>query len=121
MKSVVMVLVPILIGVVGQLFLKHGMMQIGTFAITTTALLATFIKVITNISVMFGFFLYGMSALLWLIVLSRMDLSFAYPLLSVGYILVLIFSWLFFKETVSIVRWSGVLVICFGVYLISRS
>ncbi|MFC1478038.1 hypothetical protein ACFL57_01100 [Candidatus Margulisiibacteriota bacterium] len=121
MKSVVMVMVPVLIGVVGQLFLKHGMLQIGTFAITAAALSATFLKVITNFSVVFGFFLYGLSAFLWLIVLSRMDLSFAYPLLSVGYILILIFSWMFFKENISIVRWSGVLVICFGVYLISRS
>jgi len=121
MKSAIMVMVPVLMGVVGQLFLKHGMLQIGQFAITATALTAALIKIVTNFSVMFGLFLYGLSAFLWLIVLSRMDLSFAYPLLSVGYILVLLFSWLVFKENVSLVRWLGVVVICFGVFLISRS
>jgi len=121
MKSALMVLVPVLIGVVGQLFLKSGMMQIGQFALNGPALLATFAKVATNFSVIFGMFLYGFSALLWLVVLSRMELSFAYPLLSVGYVLILLCSWLIFKENVSLVRWGGVLVICCGVFLISRS
>lgn len=121
MKSALMVLVPVFIGVVGQLFLKTGMLQIGQFAINGPVLISTFLKVATNFAVLFGLLLYAVSAVLWLIVLSRMELSFAYPLLSVGYILVLLCSWFFFKESISIVRWAGVLVICFGVFLISRS
>ena len=121
MKSAIMVLIPVLMGVVGQIFLKTGMTQIGHFAISSTELIGVFFKVATNLSVLFGLFLYGLSAFLWLIVLSRMDLSFAYPLLSTGYILILIFSATILKEHVSLIRWAGVFVICAGVYLISRS
>ena len=121
MKSIIMVLVPVLMGVVGQLFLKQGMLQIGKFAIAPAVLLPIFLKVATNLSVLTGLFLYGLSAVLWLVVLSRMALSIAYPLLSIGYIVVLFASWFFFKENIPAIRWIGVLVICFGVYLISRS
>lgn len=120
MKMVILVLVPVLIGVVGQLFLKKGMLQIGEFSLKS-GLVAKFIEIFMNPSVLLGFFFYFLSSILWLIVLSRIELSFAYPLLSVGYILVLIASWYFFNENVTLIRWSGVIVICLGVYLISRS
>ncbi|MFA5928744.1 MAG: SMR family transporter [Candidatus Margulisiibacteriota bacterium] len=121
MKSVILVLVPVLIGIVGQILLKKGMLQIGQFGVSPGELWPILLKMITNIYVIFGMLLYAVSAFLWLIVLSRMELSFAYPLLSTGYIFILLFSWLFFKEQVSLVRWSGVGVIWLGVYLISRS
>ncbi|MBU0580678.1 MAG: EamA family transporter [Candidatus Margulisbacteria bacterium] len=120
MKMVILVLVPVFIGVVGQLFLKQGMLQIGEFSLRS-GLVAQFVKIFINPNVLVGFFFYFLSSILWLIVLSRIELSFAYPLLSVGYILILVASWFFFKENVNLIRWSGVIVICFGVYLISRS
>ena len=120
MKTVILVLIPVLIGVVAQIFLKQGMLQIGEFSVRS-GLVNQFIKIFMNPHVLVGFFLYFFSALLWLVVLSRVELSFAYPLLSVGYVIVLIASWLLFKENVTLIRWSGVAVICFGVYLISRS
>ncbi|MFC1517562.1 EamA family transporter [Candidatus Margulisiibacteriota bacterium] len=120
MKMMILVLVPVFIGVIGQLFLKKGMLEIGEFSLRS-GLVAQFIKIFLNPSVLVGFFFYFASSILWLIVLSRIELSFAYPLLSVGYILILIASWFFFKENVTLIRWSGVAVICIGVYLISRS
>jgi multidrug transporter EmrE-like cation transporter len=121
MKLLILILTPIAIGVVAQIFLKMGMLQVGKFAITGSNIIPQFIKIFMNPAVFVGFTLYFISALMWLIVLSRVELSFAYPLLSVGYVLILIASWLLFKENVSLIRWSGVIVICFGVYLISRS
>ena len=49
-----------------------------------------------------------------MIVLSKVDLSVAYPLLSMGYVIVLIASWILFKEPVILIRWVGVFVIMFG-------
>ncbi len=120
MKTVILVLVPVLIGVIGQVFLKKGMLQIGEFSLRS-GLIDQFIKIFMNYNVLIGFFFYFLSSIIWLVVLSRIELSFAYPLLSVGYILILIASWYFFKESITLIRWSGVAVICFGVYLISRS
>jgi drug/metabolite transporter (DMT)-like permease len=74
-----------------------------------------------NPYVFVGLACFGMSAVFWLVVLSRLELSLVYPMVSVAYILVAIFSWFFFKENVNLVRWLGILVIVMGVFLISRS
>ncbi|MBU4561209.1 EamA family transporter, partial [bacterium] len=78
----------------------------------------------SNWYVIFGFVSFVLSAFLWLVVLSRLDISKVYPMVAAGYILVLLASrWgiIITQETVSPIRWIGALVICFGVYLISRS
>lgn len=68
-----------------------------------------------------GLTLYALSAMLWLIVLSHMDLSYAYPLLSISYILVPLAAWLLFGEQISPLRWLGILIVLIGVIVISRS
>jgi drug/metabolite transporter (DMT)-like permease len=60
-------------------------------------------------------------AVFWLAVLSRVNLSWAYPMLSLGYILVLLFSALVLREPVSALRWIGALVVVVGVFLITRT
>lgn len=122
MQTIAIVLVPVLIGVVGQVFLKQGMSEVGKFNISAVGMiLPQFIKAFMNPWVLCGFALYFLSSLFWMMVLSRVELSVAYPLLSLGYVFVLLASWVLFKEPVSAVRWSGVLVIMLGVTLISRS
>jgi drug/metabolite transporter (DMT)-like permease len=54
-------------------------------------------------------------------VLSRVEVSYAYPLLSVGYIVTTFAGWLFFHESIGPTRWAGIVVICIGVWLITRS
>lgn len=120
-KELILVLIPILIGAFGQIFLKKGMLQVGGFALRNTNLVHKFIEIFMNPWVLFGFLCYFLSSLLWLIAISRIQLSIAYPMLSISYILVLVASWFLFNEPVTIARWTGVLVICFGVFLISRS
>ena len=71
--------------------------------------------------VVLGFLFYGLSAALWLIVLTRADLSYAYPLLSMGYVIVVVLSRVFFQEAVTPMRFLGTLVVCLGVFLISRT
>jgi multidrug transporter EmrE-like cation transporter len=54
-------------------------------------------------------------------VLSRVHLSFAYPILALGYVLTALCSWYLFNEAISPTRWAGIIVICVGVVLVSRS
>ncbi|HDH97702.1 MAG TPA: hypothetical protein ENF70_01015 [Deltaproteobacteria bacterium] len=54
-------------------------------------------------------------------VLSRVDVSYAYPLLSVGYIVTAFARRFFFDEVLGLERWAGILIICLGVYLITRN
>ena len=68
-----------------------------------------------------GILTLGLGAFTWLLVLSRMQLSLAYPMMSLGYVLVTVFSKYLFKETVPPHRWAGIAMITFGIILISRS
>jgi multidrug transporter EmrE-like cation transporter len=75
----------------------------------------------SNPFVIAGGVLYALSFALWLIVLTRADLSYAYPLLSMGYVIVVLLSRVLFQEAVTPIRLAGTLVICVGVFLISRT
>lgn len=119
MTNYLILAISILLAVAGQLLMKKGMMVFGTFP--ASQLLYKIIPMFLNPYVFVGLAFFGLSAVFWLVVLSRLELSLVYPMVSVAYILVAIASWLLFKENVTLVRWLGILVIVAGVFLISRS
>ena len=121
MKQLILLFVTICINVVGQLAMKRGMTEVGVITGDLAQLPAMALRAITTPYVLLGFAAYAVSAALWLIILSRVDLSLAYPSLSLGYVLVVLSSWLFLGENVSPSRWAGVLIVCIGVYLVTRS
>ena len=104
---------------IAQLLLRHGMKNVGeisSFADTPRMLLIA----LSNPTVLGGLAIFGFSALTWLIALSRVELSIAYPMVSLGYIFVIFFSWLVLKESVRPITVVGCFVIVLGVFLISR-
>jgi len=107
--------------VTGQLFMKYGMKGFEMSGVTIATFIPVFFKIIFRPFVFLGFLLYLLSSFFWLLAISKVPLSYAYPLVSISYVLVLFFSWILFKENVGLVRWLGVAVIMFGVYLISRT
>lgn len=114
-----MVVISVLMAVVGQLLMKQGMNTVGR--IGAGNILGKLSQTAFNPWVLGGLTLYALSAVLWIIVLSRRDLSYVYPLVALGYFFVLFFSAVFFKEQVSLLRWVGVGVICLGIILVTRS
>jgi multidrug transporter EmrE-like cation transporter len=121
-KSLLLIATCVVLGVIGQLFLKSGMVQVGRI---TAASLSNPVqlmeKVIKTPIIPIGFLFYIVGSVLWLIVLSRENLSFAYPLIGSTYILIVLLSRVVFHETVTPLRWLGALVISAGVFLITRS
>lgn len=107
-----LLLVAIVLGVIGQLLLKQGMSKRPDFRLQDLMLLAR------DASVVGGFLSYGFSVLLYFKVLETLDLSLAYPTVSLGYVLIILLSKLLFKEPVSRARWLAVLIICTGVVLV---
>jgi multidrug transporter EmrE-like cation transporter len=105
--------------VTGELFLKTGMTRVGTVGIG--GLLQSAGRAIGTPQIWAGFFFVFSGALVWLVVLSRMPLSWAYPMLSLGYILVLFLSKVVLGEHVSPIRWFGTLIVIAGVWLVYRS
>lgn len=111
--------VSILLAVCGQLLMKRGMQIFGTFPISQLHL--KLIPIFLNPFILGGLACFGLSSILWLVILSRLPLSLVYPMVSVAYVLVALAAMFLFKENVTLLRWIGIFVICFGVYLISRS
>ena len=100
-----LVLIAVCFSVTGELFLKAGMNQVGTIHLSSLG--SDLWRTITNPRVLTGFVSIGVGAVFWLATISRVQLSWAYPMLSLGYILVLLFSALILREHVSAVRWLG--------------
>ncbi len=122
-KSMVLILVAVLLGVVGQLLLKMGITQVGTLAFGSdlVGLIQLGLRVFGNLKVLGGFAVYGLSSLFWIVVLSKVDLSLAYPMLALNYVLVPLTAWLFLGEQVPTLRWLGAGVVIIGVVIISRT
>jgi multidrug transporter EmrE-like cation transporter len=68
-----------------------------------------------------GVALYGISILLWLYVLSQTQVSVAYPLSAIGFILTAVIASVFLNEQITFLRLAGIMMICFGVVLVSRT
>ena len=115
----ILIVISVTLAAVGQILLKHGMVSVGKISSLASApsmLLTAFM----NPMVLAGLAVFGISAISWLVVLSRVPLSIAYPMVSLGYVFVVIFSWLVFKETVKPITLMGCLMIGIGVFLIAR-
>ena len=120
--SLVLIFIAVAIGVTGQLSLKMGMNHVGTIDGTSVAHpIETLSSVFRSPMVWVGLALYGLGAVAWLIVLSRLDLSFAYPFLALSYAITPILAWRLLDEPVSGLRWLGIAVIILGVVIVSRT
>ena len=83
--------------------------------------LSTVIQIFTRPFVILGLVLYAIGTIFWLTALSKVELSFAYPMLSLGYVLILFLSWILLGEKVSLIRFSGIALICLGLFLIVKT
>jgi multidrug transporter EmrE-like cation transporter len=109
--------IAILFSTTGELFLKAGVNRLGQFALAPGPML----RAVTNPVVIVGFMLFGIGALFWLWVISRAPLSWAYPMLAIGYLLVVLESRIFLGEPVPPQRWLGALIIALGVIVLYNS
>jgi multidrug transporter EmrE-like cation transporter len=111
----------VLLNTAAQLLLKAGMIQIGHFAFSLSNVLSVGMQVIQNIPILTGLLLYVVSVIVWLMVLSRVEVSFAYPMISLGYIVNAIAAYYFFGEPLTAMRVAGIFVIIAGVYLVAQN
>jgi len=127
MTTYLLVLLGMLLNVAAQVALKWATLGLtsgpaapsGT-RLSLASIAADPVRVALNGWFLVGVALYALSVVNWLVVLDRMALSVAYPLMSLGYILTLVIGVLVFKEPISASRVLGVVVIIAGVILISR-
>jgi len=107
---------------VAQLFLKLGMSSEPVQqAMGQDSILHAVWIVTTNWHVLAGLGLYAFGALIWLLVLARVDLSFAYPFVGLGFIVTMALGWWVLDEPVGFARLVGALLVASGVWLVSSS
>lgn len=104
-----------------QLLLKAGMGQIGHFEFSVTNLVPIGLKVAICPPIVLGIGCYVLSVVVWLLVLSRVQVSYAYPMLSIGYVVNAFAAFFLFGEDLSLLRMTGIFIIMTGVYLVARS
>ena len=119
MNNILMILGSVLLNAVAQLLIRKGMLCIG--AVGVTNFIQNIWAMATNLWLWGAMASYAVSILMWMSVLSKVEVSFAYPFLSIGYIFAAVFGYMLFNEDLSMVRILGIIVICIGVILISRS
>ena len=108
--------------VVGQICLKSGMDQVGALsAANIGAVIQTAWRVVTTPMVLLGLACYVIGAAFWLMVLSRLNLSLAYPMLALTYILIPLASQFFLGEQVPSLRWLGIGIVFVGVIVVSQT
>lgn len=105
----------VLLSSAAQLVMKRGLAPAGANADVTS----TYVQAFTHPMVWLGLFLYGASAVLWLWVLSRLDVSLAYPLVSLGFVVTMALGILWLGEPFSWVRVAGCTLIVIGVSLLA--
>jgi multidrug transporter EmrE-like cation transporter len=116
---IIMMFGAIALNVCGHSFLKAGMNRIG--AINPSQIVTDFPQVVLTPFVILGLASYVASVALYIVVLSRTDLSYAYPLLmSIGYVLIVLVSFLLFREPFSAYKWVGIVLILVGVILVGK-
>lgn len=119
--SLALLLVGVLLNASAQLLLKAGTNAVGTFAFRSENILPIGLKLAFEPHILGGMACYAVSLVVWIMALSRVEVSVAYPLLSIGYAVNAIAAWYFLGEAVTFMRLVGIGIIILGVYVVARS
>jgi multidrug transporter EmrE-like cation transporter len=117
----VFLMVGVLLNAGAQLLLKAGTNSLGVITITRDNLWGQFERMASEPHFIAGVACYGVSLVVWILGLSRVPVSIAYPLLSLGYIINAIGAYYLLGEALSVARWTGIGFIMVGVWLVARS
>ena len=120
-QLLLLILFGVLLNASAQILLKQGMLRVGHFAFSWHAMTPIFLKAIASPYILSGLLCYGISVVVWLLVLSRTEISLAYPLVSIGYVITATAAYFLFHEHITPTRLAGIALIMAGVFLITRT
>ena len=121
-RSLILIALTTILAVTAQLLLKAGMTQVGHISGEQLANpVRLVVMIVTNPRIALAMPMYVAGFFLWTIVLSRVQLSFAHPLMASTYAIVPLASWLLLGETLSAQKVLGIVVICVGVFIVVSS
>jgi multidrug transporter EmrE-like cation transporter len=116
-----LVMTGVLLNAVAQLALKASVSDTGIIGLDMQSLMTSAGSLVTNLWLWVGLICYGISVVVWILALSRVDVSIAYPMLSIGYIVNAVAASHLFDEPLGIGKVVGIGIIIVGVYVLARS
>lgn len=116
-----LVLVGVLLNAAAQLLIKSGTNVLGKLSFEQDKLVTLAINVVTEYHIVAGLFCYVISVGIWIVALSKLEVSVAYPMLSIGYVVNALAAWYLFGEVLSVQKIAGIFIIIFGVIMVARS
>jgi multidrug transporter EmrE-like cation transporter len=119
--SLALILTGVILNAAGQLLLKAGTNAVGQFAFTADNIVPVGTRLAFEPHILAGVVCYGVSLVVWVLGLSRVPVSIAYPMLSLGYVINAVAAWYLFGESVNATRIAGIAFIVVGVIVIARS
>ncbi|HZR69108.1 MAG TPA: SMR family transporter [Burkholderiales bacterium] len=117
----VFILAGVLLNALAQLLLKAGTNAVGRFDISAQNIVPVGLKLAFEPHILGGVACYVVSLVVWLVGLSRVDVSIAYPMLSIGYVINAVAAWYLFGESLTAQKLIGIGFIVAGVVLVTRS
>jgi multidrug transporter EmrE-like cation transporter len=120
-SQLALVLTGVLLNAVAQLLLKAGSASLAGIELRAGNALAIAGRLVLNPPIIGGLVCYAISVVVWILALSRVEVSVAYPMLSVGYVVNAIAAWWLFGESLTAARLAGIGIILVGVWLVARS
>jgi multidrug transporter EmrE-like cation transporter len=119
--SALLLLLGVTLNAVAQLLLKAGTNAVGRFEFSAANAVPVGFKLATEPHILSGIACYVVSVVVWILALSRVEVSIAYPMLSIGYVLNALAAWYWLGEAVTPARLAGIGIIIVGVYVVARS
>ena len=119
--AAVLILAGVLLNAVAQFLLKMATNKVGVIEVSSVLSMGAMSALFLQWPMVLGLFCYGFSLLIWLMALSRTDVSLAYPMLAIGYVVNALAAQHFLGEVINTQRWIAIGVIMLGVALLARS
>jgi len=116
-----LVLSGVLLNAIAQLLLKAGAGSLAGLELRPANALLIASRLVVSVPIIAGLACYALSVVLWILALVRVEVSVAYPMLSLGYVVNAVAAWWLFGENLSGARLAGIGVILVGVWLVARS
>ena len=116
-----LVLAGVLLNAAAQLLLKAGTNAVGHFEFHVHNLVPVGLKLALEPHILGGMACYAVSLVVWIMALSRVPVSIAYPMLSIGYVINAFVAWQWFGEALATQKLLGIGFIVVGVFLVARS
>jgi multidrug transporter EmrE-like cation transporter len=120
MKNILLILTGVFLNAGAQLCMRKGMLIIGEVSLNAS-LIKAFPAMLKNVYLWGSLLCYGVSAIVWMLVLSRVEVGFAYAFISLGFVIVAVMGVVLFGEHITLLRVAGIVLICGGLFLVAKT